>query len=243
VVARTAYDPTVRIGLALALVAAGATATPTATKQTLSIGDGNPEDRIAYERWATELRPCTPVDVTSAKRPLPDDLDPLVKRRQRVTVRGRVVPGVADCLLVKRTPPDCANGCSFDWILLPRPECPLWQFGIRRTDQSRLRGNGIDCDIRTFGPQAADVILTGHLEGDGKSIAPGDRYVMVTTDMCRVAGEAPHASQRLTDAEIAELTAPRLRAVPKCPPFPRRPAPAPTKAPAGPRSEADELNL
>jgi hypothetical protein len=160
-----------------------------------------------------------------------------------VTVRGRVLPGVADCLLVKWTPSTCANGCSFDWILLPRRECPLWQFGIRRADQSRLRGNGTECELRTFGSQAEDVILTGHLEGDGKSVAPGDRYVMVTTDMCRVVGEAPHVSQRLTDADIAELTAPRPRAPPKCPPFPRRPAPTPPPAPAGPKSEADQLNL
>lgn len=238
-VAQTAYDPTVRVGLALALAAAGTAATPAATKQALSIGDGNQEDRMAYERWATELRPCTPVDVTLAKQPIPDDLDPLVKRRQRVAVRGRVVPGAADCLLTNSSPQACANGCSFDWILLPRSECPLWQFGIRRVDHSRLRGNGLDCAIRTFGPQAADVILMGHLEGNGKSIAPGDRYVLVTTDMCRVVG---HASQKLTDAEIAELTAPRPRAPPKCPPFPRRPAPAPPP-PAGPRSEADDLNL
>jgi hypothetical protein len=158
-------------------------------------------------------------------------------------VRGRLVPGAADCLLIRWTPETCANGCSFDWLLLPRPECPLWQFGIRRADHSRLRGNGTQCEVRSFGSQAADVILTGHLEGNGKAIAPGDRYVLLTTDMCRVVGDVGHASQRLTDADIAELSAPRPRAPPKCPPYPRWPARAPPPAPAGPKSEADELNL
>lgn len=239
-----------RTGLALVLTAAATAGAPPITTQTLSIGDGNSEDRIAYERWATELRPCTSADVASAK-PFPDDLEPLVKGKQRVAVRGRVVPGTADCTLVKWTPPACDNGCSFDWVLLPRRECPSWRFAIRRVGQYfRFRGNGTDCGVRTFGSRAAaDVILTGHLEGKGNGVDPAGMYVVVTTDMCRV-GDASQrlTSQRLTDAEIAEPGAPQpqpRRAPQKCPPVPRRPPPAPAPSPksAGPKSEADELNL
>jgi hypothetical protein len=232
-----------RIGLALALAAAGTAAASPATNQTLSIGDGNPEDRIAYERWATALRPCTRAEVASAKRPIPDDLGPLVKRRQPVTVRGSVVPGIADCALIGWTRPTCGNGCSFDWVLLPRRECPLWRFAIRRAGQYfRLQGNGTDCGVHTFGSQAAEVILTGHLEGKGHGVEPASLYVVVTTDMCRVA----EASQRLTDADLDELSAPPTstqRATQKCPPVPRTPPPVPQPKPAGPGSQADQLNL
>jgi hypothetical protein len=218
-------------------------ATAADRRQTLWIGDGSTEEWVKYEDWVARLRPCTPADIAGAKRPLPEQVEPLVRSKQPVAMKGRLVPGRAECSLVGWKPPGvCLNGCNFDWVVVPRRECPDWRFPVRRADHHlRLQGGGSDCGVGGFGAQAVEVIVTGHLERRGTASVEDATIpaAMVATEMCRLDGRD---ASRLSDADLAALTAARA-VTRKCPSLPKPPSPPPPAPPARPRSDADKMGL
>ncbi len=155
-----------------------------------------------YLAWVHSLHACAPAAMAAAKRPLPDDLAALVKSKRTVAVRARLVPGAATCTLMD-CDSSCCNGCSFDWVLVPRKECPNWRLAIRLAGRDdRLHGGGIDCVVSSFGAHAAEVIVTGRLDTGRDAFAS---EVIVATDICRVDSGDP---KRLTDADYARLMSP-----------------------------------
>ena len=171
---------------------------------------------LDYRVWVDALHACAPAAVAAAKRPLPDDLAPLVKSKRAVAVRARLVPGPAMCTLMD-CDSSCCNGCSFEWVVVPRKECPDWKLAIRRAGKDyRFRGSGMDCVVHSFGARAAEVIVTGRLETSGDVFV---NDVIISTDICRVESGDP---KRLSDADYARLMSPPP-AEPEPPICPHRP--------------------
>jgi hypothetical protein len=188
-------------GLVLLLAAAIVASESQPRQASLSICDHKGPGR-EYSVWVEALRVCAPAAVAAARRPLQDDLTQLVKSKKAVTVRARLVPGPAMCTLMD-CDSDCCNGCSFEWVVVPRRDCPNWRLAIRRAGKDdRFRGNGIDCVVHSFGARAAEVIVTGRLETGGDGLVSD---AIVATDICRVeSGDA----NRLSDADHARLMSP-----------------------------------
>jgi hypothetical protein len=214
-------------GIAAAVVCGAHDARADGRDLTLSIGDLSSKQMVSYEAWVAELRECTQADAASAEKQPVLDVPRLVKRKQAVTIKGRLVPGYCDSLLMGCPGSPCCNVCDFDWFVVP-PRCPKWRLAIRREwEDFRLRGGGMDCAVLGFGRRAVAVIVAGRLEG-----ASGD--LIVATDICRVGSGA--ASQ-LTDAEYTRLmsTTPGNKStVPRgCPRPPEKPVP-PARARAKP---------
>jgi hypothetical protein len=93
----------------------------------------------------------------------------------------------------------------FEWVVVPRKECPDWRLAIRRAGKDyRFRGSGIDCVVHSFGARAAEVIVTGRMEPSSDAFVS---EVIVATDICRVKSRAEDSNQ-LSDADYARLMSP-----------------------------------
>lgn len=187
----------------------------------LTISDGKGPD-LDYQAWVRSLPACAPSAMVAARRPLPDDVEALARTKRAVVVRARLVPGLEDCTLMG-CDSGCCNGCSFDWVVVPRKECPGWTFGVRHAGRNdRFRGGGLECEVSRFGALAAEVIVTGRLETSADRFFAG---VIVAAEICRVDAGDP---KRLTDADYARLMSPaparpQTRACPHARPSPKPP--------------------
>jgi len=165
-------------------------------------------------------RECTPADEAASAKPIPADLTRLINSKRVVTIKGRLVPGMTDCLLGS-----CCGGCSFEWVLAPRSDCPDWKLAVRRGREFfRRQAIDVECVEGNVGAAGVEVIIKGRLQEAGDKI--------LATDLCRVRGDAE------PPAGPSASPPPCQRPVPRQASDPRRPPPPPAL-----RSEAEELNL
>lgn len=222
-----ARDHKLRIGglVALGLCAAAyATEAPVRPAQPASSPDP------ARDSWLGAAlscaRECTPADEAASAKPTPADLEPLINSQRIVTIKGRLVPGIADCLLGS-----CCRGCTFEWVLAPRTDCPDWKLAVRRGREFfRRQAIGVECVAGNAGGAGMEVIVKGQLQEAGDKIS--------ATDLCRVRGDAAPPDAAPPAGPSASHQPPCPRPVPRRASDLRRPPPPPA-----PRSEAEQLNL
>jgi hypothetical protein len=139
-----------------------------------------------YETWLGKLRDCTSDEAARAKDHLTDRPAKLVESKEVVAVRGRLAPGMAECTLMGCRPGPCCNGCSFDWVVVPRENRTGRMLRIRRADDRLpLRGAGVDCAVSACGAGAAEIIVAGRIADGGA--------LVVDADLCRVRSDQPES--------------------------------------------------
>ena len=208
-------------------------APPLNRRAMMAVGDAG------YESWIATVRECTPADVAGAKPHLPGLQADLARRKPAVSIEGRLMPGMPECNLMSCAPSPCCNGCSFEWVVVPRRDCPDRKLRVRLSSSPfALRGGGMDCAVLGYGRDADWVIVTGRIGGEGDIVGGAD--------LCRLRSlTAIEAKDQLSDADYERLGSPATKRrkadnPPNCPPPPAAPVgprPLPEPAPATPPDE------
>jgi hypothetical protein len=164
-------------------------------RRILGIGGNRDGATELYDAWREKLRHCTPAEAAAAKDRLPDGLGGLTKNGQLVAIKGRLKPGPADCTLIG-CDDGCCNGCDFEWIVIPRRDCPDRKLRVRRVgDHLPLRGGAMDCAVHEFGLRFTHVIVAGRIAGDD---------LIDEAELCRLVDD-PRNEDQLKDADYDRL--------------------------------------
>jgi hypothetical protein len=142
--------------------------------------------------WMKALRVCGSADRAAAKKH-PLGADP-VELGKIVAVEGRLAPGAPDCTMMKCN--FCCNGCTFEWVIVPRNDCADRHFRVRTVERLPLQGSASECDIGRMGAHAVKVLAIGRMAGTNDLIADAD--------LCRT-GPADDRSDQLDEADYARL--------------------------------------
>jgi len=161
----------------------------------LAIGDGD------YTSWIAKVRECSPAEVARAMPQLPGAEADLAKRQPTVSIEGRLLPDMPECTLMDCGPGACCNSCSFEWVVVPRRDCPGRKLRVRLPGSwSPLAGGGRDCAAHGFGKEADWVIVAGRIGGAGD--------IVIEADFCRLPTLATvERKDQLTTADYERLTA------------------------------------
>jgi len=201
----------------------------------LAVGD------LGYDAWIAKLRACTLAEVGGAKPHLPGTRAEL-ERKPAVSIEGRLLPKNVECTLMGCTPGPCCNGCGFEWVVVPRRDCPGRGVRIRLPGSPfPLLGGGRDCAVSGFAAEADWVIVSGRIGGKGD--------IVVDADLCRLPSPAAlETRDRLSDDDYERLTSPQTKARSRkakdelnCPSLPAPPPPRPPPAPRQTTPVEDQL--
>ena len=174
-------------------------AAPLNRRAMMAVGDA------AYEAWIAKVRACTPADAARAKPYLPGLQADLAKRRPAVSILGRLVPINPDCLLIGcDAQPPCCNGCTVEWVVAPRRDCPGRKLRIRLAGSpSALTGGGMDCAVFGYAQDADWVIVAGRIDGPGN--------IVVDADLCRPSSKMVEGEDQLSNADYERLASPATK--------------------------------
>ena len=175
--------------------------------------------------WMQSIRACGPAEKAAARKH-PLGADP-IELGKIVAAEGRLTPGPADCTLIGCK---CCNSCGFDWVVVPRHDCPDRRFRIqRKVDARPLNEGASDCDLGRMGAYAMEVLAIGRIAGNHDLIEEAE--------LCRIDAD------QLNDADYKRLMSNRSRKetvdMRRC--KPRSPPPPPAAPPPRPWRFGDLL--